>query len=156
MTYRTIIGLSCLGVLLLVLGFVFFPWSVAPIGAGNDLLRGPTGWTIATLPTLAIPDVLGWTYILPFWILALLILFELGNAIFAFQRDRSVQIGRVYKMSGQVGLVLAAIILILTLIGLVPGLGWRGILLTFGGIGFWSCLLGFLIIRQAGVSLQRG
>jgi hypothetical protein len=155
MTYRTLVGLSFLGILLLVLGFLFLPWYVAPIGAGNNLLRGPAGWTLATVPAIATPDFLGWVFTLPFWILALLILFELGSAIFALQRDRSVQIGRVYKVSGQIGLALAAVILILTLIGLVPGLGWRGVLLTFGGIGFWCCLLGFVIIRQAGVSLQR-
>ena len=123
------------------------------VGTHYNVLRGPTGWIIATLPTTSHPDLLGWAFILPFWILALLLLFVLGSGIFALQRHCFAQIGSLYQTSSQFGLVWTLGMGLFTFWGFA-GMGWQGMLLTFSGLGFWSCLLGFLLLRQTGIRLK--
>jgi hypothetical protein len=159
MNNRTRIALLFLGNLLLLLGFFFLPWYIAPFQTHENLLEGPSAWNLMTFPFVAtVRNRLGgfiWT--IPFWLLAALIIFEVGGEIWTLWRSQRISPSRLYKNIGQIGLLWIVIIFILSCLNFA-GFGWRSILINVSGLGFWSCLIGFLLIgvtRLPLLSMQR-
>jgi len=147
MNHRTKIALLFLGSLLLLIGFFFLPWYIAPFHAHGNLLEGPSAWSLMTFPFVAqtVPKLGGFIWIIPFWLLAALIIFELGGEIWKLWRSQRISTNRFYKNIGQIGLLWMVILFILSCIDFAS-LGWRSILINVSGLGFWSCLIGFLLI----------
>lgn len=71
MNYRTKFALLFLGNLLLLIGFSFLPWYIAPFHPHGNLLTGPSAWNIMILPFVAqtVPKLGGFLWVLPFWLL---------------------------------------------------------------------------------------
>ncbi len=148
MNSRTKIALLFLGNLLLLIGFFFLPWYIAPFNPRGNLLAGPSAWNIMTLPFVAqtVPNLVGFIWIIPFWFLAALIIFELVGGIWKLRRSQRISTSRFYKNIGQTGLLCIVVIFIISCFG-YANVGWRSILINLSGLGFWSCLIGFLLIR---------
>ena len=156
MNKRTKIALLFLGNFLLLIGFFFLPWYIAPFNTHGHLLEGPSAWNLMTFPFVAqtvdqtvaqtVPKLVGrFLLVTPFWLLAALIIFELGGEIWKLRRRQRISTSRLYKNIGQIGLLLCIIIFILSCLN-YASLGWRSILINVSGLGFWSCLIGFLLI----------
>jgi hypothetical protein len=147
MNNRTKIALLFLGNLLLLIGFFFLPWYIAPFNTHGHLLEGPSAWNLMTFPFVAQtgPKLGGFILVTPFWLLAALIIFELGGEIWKLRRSQRISTSRFYKNIGQIGLLCIIIIFILSCLDFAS-LGWRSIVINVSGLGFWSCLIGFLLI----------
>jgi hypothetical protein len=147
MNNRTKIFLLFLGNLLLLIGFFFLPWYIAPFHTHGNLLEGPSAWNIMTLPFVAqtVPKLGGFIWIIPFLLLAALIIFELGGFIWELRRSQRISTSRFYNNISLTGLLCIVIIFILSCLDFAS-LGWRSILINVSGLGFWSCLIGFLLI----------
>jgi hypothetical protein len=164
MNNRTKIALLFLGNLLLLVGFFFLPWYIAPFNTHGHLLEGPSAWNFMTSPFVAqtvaqtVPKLVGeFLVVTPFWLLAALIIFELGGEIWKLRRRQRISTRRFYNNIGQIGLLLCIIIFILSCLAFAS-LGWRSILINVSGLGFWSCLIGFLLIwvtRSPLLGMQR-
>ncbi len=146
MNNSTKIALLFLGNLLLLVGFFFLPWYLAPFHARN-LLDGPSAWDLMITPFVAqtVPKLGGFIWVIPFWLLAALIIVELGGEIWKLRHSQRIPTSRFYKNIGQIGLLWIVIIFILSCLDFAH-LGWRSILINASGLGFWSCLIGFLLI----------
>ncbi len=121
MNKRTKIALLFLGNLLLLIGFFFLPWYIAPFNTHGHLLEGPSAWNLMTFPFVAqtvpqtVPKLVGgFLLVTPFWLLAALIIFELGGEIWKLRRRQRISTSRLYKNIGQIGLLLCIIIFILS------------------------------------------
>lgn len=150
MNNRTKIALLFLGNLLLLVGFFFLPWYLAPFTTHGHLLEGPSAWNLMTFPFVAqtVPKLGGFLVVTPFWLLAALIIFEVGGEIWNLRRRQRISTSRLYKNIGQIGLLCIIIIFILSCLNFA-NFGWRSILINISGPGFWSCLIGFLLIWAA-------
>lgn len=157
MNNRTKIALLFLGNLLLLIGFFFLPWYIAPFNTRGNLLDGPSAWNIMTLPFVAqtVSNPVGFIWIIPFWLLAALIIFELVGEIWKLRRGQKISTSRFYKNAGQTGLLCIVIIFIISCIDFAS-LGWRSILINLSGLGFWSCLIGFLLVGVTRFPLMLG
>jgi hypothetical protein len=147
MNNKTKIALIFLGNLLLLIGFFFLPWYIAPFHTHGNLLEGPSAWNLMTSPFVAqTGSKLGeFLFVSPFWLLAALIIFELGGEIWKLRRSQRISSRRLYNNISQIGLLWILIIFILSCLDFAQ-LGWRSILINVSGLGFWSCLIGFLLI----------
>lgn len=158
MNKRTKIALLFLGNLLLLVGFFFLPWYIAPFSThGKNPLDGPSAWNLMTYPFVAqaVPNLAGFIWIIPFLLLAALIIFELVGEIWNLRRSQRISTNRFYKNIGQIGLLWIVIIFILSCLDFAS-LGWRSILINLSGLGFWSCFIGFLLIGVTRLSLLLG
>ena len=81
-----------------------------------------------------------------FWLLAALIIFELGGEIWKLWRSQRISPHRFYNNIGQIGLLWIVIIFLLSCLDFA-NFGWRSILINVSGLQFWSCLIGFLLIE---------
>ncbi|WP_220199523.1 hypothetical protein [Ktedonospora formicarum] len=147
MNKRTNIALLFLGNLLLLIGFFFLPWYIVPFHTHGNLLEGPSAWNLMTFPFVAQPSPKLGAFLvtLPFWLLAALIIFEVGGEMWTLWRRQRISPHRLYNNIGQIGLLWIVIIFILSCLDFAS-LGWRSILINGSGLGFWSCLIGFLLI----------
>lgn len=147
MNNRTKIALLFLGNLLLLIGFFFLPWYIVPFNTHRNLLEGPSAWNLMTFPfvTQTVPKLGAFLLTIPFWLLAALIIFELGGEIWELWRSQRISTNRLYNNIGQIGLLWMGIIFILSCLNFA-NFGWRSILINVSGLGFWSCLIGFLLI----------
>lgn len=154
MNNRTKIALLFLGNLLLLIGFFFLPWYITPFHTHGNLLEGPSAWNLMILPFVAqpVPKLGGFLWVMPYWLLAALIIFELGGEIWKLWRRQRISPSRLYNNIGQIGLLWIGIIFILSCLNFAQ-MGWRGILIIVSGLGFWSCLIGFLLIRATRLPL---
>jgi hypothetical protein len=92
MNNRTKIALLFLGNLLLLIGFFFLPWYMAPFNTHGNLLEGPSAWYLMTFPFVAQtgPKLGEFLSVVPFWLLAALIIFELGGEIWKLRRSQRI------------------------------------------------------------------
>ncbi|WP_201376651.1 hypothetical protein [Ktedonobacter robiniae] len=156
MNKRTKIALLFLGNLLLLIGFFFLPLYVIPYNNHGNLLQGPSAWNLMTLPFVGQPSHKLGAFLLtiPFWLLAALIIFELGGEIWKLWRRQRTSPNRLYNNIGQIGLLWMGIIFILLWLDYAQLGWWRSILINVSGLGFWSCLIGFLLIRVTRLPLR--
>ncbi|WP_220191482.1 hypothetical protein [Ktedonospora formicarum] len=157
MNKRTNIALLFLGNLLLLIGFFFFPLYILPFHTHGNLLEGPSAWKLMTYPfvTQPSPKLGAFLVTLPFWLLAALIIFEVGGEIWTLWRRQRISPHRLHNNIGQIGLLWMGIIFILLWLNYASSLGWwRSILINGSGLGFWSCIIGFLLIRVTRLPLR--
>src|SRR5258708_31598022 len=126
MNKRTNIALLSLGNLLLLIGFFFLPWYMAPFNTHGNLLEGPSAWYLMTFPFVAQtgPKLFEFLLVIPFWLLAALIIFELGGEIWKLRRSQRISPSRLYNNIGQIGLLCMVIIFILSCLNFAL-VGWR-------------------------------
>lgn len=157
MNKRTKFALLFLGNLLLLIGFFFLPWYIAPFYPHGNLLAGPSAWNIMTLPFVAqtVPKLGGFLWVIPFWLLAALILFEVGGFLWELRRSQRISTSRFYNNISLTGLLCIVILFILSCLDFAS-LGWRSILINVSGLGLWSCLIGFLLVGVTRLPLLSG